>query len=95
MNKTRNLKILAATVVFLLLIPFTAMQFTDEVSWGFFDFTIMGALLFGTGLLSEVVWRKVGNTRYRAMLILAIIGTFMLVWAELAVGIPGTPLAGN
>ncbi len=95
MNKTRNLKILAATAAILLLIPLTAMQFTDEVSWGFLDFTVMGGLLFGTGLVGGLVWRQVSNTVYRALLIIAIVGTFLLVWAELAVGLFGTPLAGN
>lgn len=83
------------TVAFLLLIPFIAMQFTSEVDWGPFDFIVAGVLLFGTALLIELVLRTVRSTRARILLCAALLLGLFLVWAELAVGIFGTPLAGS
>jgi peptidoglycan/LPS O-acetylase OafA/YrhL len=93
--KNKRLKIILTAVTMLLLIPFIAMQFTDEVSWTGFDFLVMGILLLGTGLLCEVVLRKVTKTKDRIVLYLAIVGLFLIIWAELAVGIFGTPFAGS
>ncbi|MEQ8559894.1 MAG: hypothetical protein RID18_00165 [Cytophagales bacterium] len=71
------------------------MQFTDQVSWNLMDFISMGILLSGTGLLCELAWRKTTKTKNRIFFIMAIVTVFLLVWAELAVGIFGTPLAGS
>lgn len=90
----KRLKITFAVVAFILLIPLVAMQFTNEVNWGIFDFVIMGILLLGTGLMIELVTRKV-KTQYRIVLYTVIFLSFLLVWAELAVGIFGTPFAGS
>ncbi|ANE52908.1 hypothetical protein [Flavisolibacter tropicus] len=83
------------SVVLLLLIPFIAMQFTTEVDWKLGDFLIMGVLLLGTGLACEFVIRKVRKLDYRIAICVAIVIAFLLVWAELAVGIFGTPFAGS
>jgi len=93
--KNQRLKIILTTVAILLLIPFIAMQFTDEVSWTIFDFVVMGILLLSTGLLSELAIRKVTKIKYRIALCIAILVVFLIVWAELAVGIFGTPFAGS
>ena len=81
------------TVVGLLLIPLIAMQFTSEVDWDLGDFVIMGILLLGTGLMAELVIRKVKNTESRLVIVGLILLVFFLIWAELAVGIFGTPFA--
>jgi hypothetical protein len=83
------------TVALLLLIPLLAMQFTNEVKWGPADFVVMGVLLLGTGLMCELVMRKVNKTGYRIAIIAAILVALFLIWAELAVGIFGTPFAGS
>jgi len=83
------------TAVAILLIPFIAMRFTSEVDWGLADFVIMGILLFGTGLTIELVLRNVKKTGQRIAIVLAILFALFLVWAELAVGIFGTPFAGS
>ena len=82
-------------VALLLLIPLVAMQFTDEVNWDLLDFVVMGTLLFGTGLVCELVMRKVRNLDYRIGLIAVILVALFLIWAELAVGIFGSPFAGS
>jgi hypothetical protein len=93
--RNKRLLLIFITIVFLLLIPFIAMQFTNEVNWSLFDFVIMGVLLLGTGLLCELALRKVSNFGYRIIIILTILFVFVLIWAELAVGIFGTPFAGS
>lgn len=78
-----------------MLIPLIAMQFTDEVNWTPLDFVIAGVLLLVTGLIFDLVIRKVKNIKYRiAILIILLLGLF-LIWAELAVGIFGTPFNGS
>jgi peptidoglycan/LPS O-acetylase OafA/YrhL len=79
----------------LLLMPLIAMQFSDEVDWKLADFIIAGVLLLGTGLICEFVMRKVKKKENRIALIVVIITVLLLIWAELAVGIFGTPLAGS
>jgi peptidoglycan/LPS O-acetylase OafA/YrhL len=83
------------TVAILLLIPFTAMQFTHEVNWTLFDFVVAGVLLLGTGLLCELVMRKVKKVNHRIALCAVLLAALLLVWIELAVGIFGTPLSGQ
>ena len=79
----------------LLLIPLIAMQLTSEVNWSFFDFIIMGTLLTITGLLTRIILKKVKSYKYKKILIVTILLIFLLIWAELAVGLFGTPFAGN
>ncbi len=93
--KNKRLIIILTSVVILLLIPFIAMQFTDEVVWTSLDFAVMGILLLSTGLMWDLVMRKVKKIEYRIVLFIAILGAFVLIWAELAVGIFGTPLSGQ
>jgi len=83
------------TVALLLLIPLIAMQFTDEVNWTLIDFIVAGVLLLVTGLMCELVIRKVNKIEYRIAICLAILAALLLIWAELAVGIFGTPLSGT
>ena len=82
-------------MVFLLLIPLIAMQFTDEVNWGPLDFVVAGVLLLAAGLVIDLVLRKVKNTNYRIANIIALLIALLLIWAELAVGIFGTPFGGS
>ena len=94
MQNKRLVGIIAA-VALLLSIPLIAMQFTSEVDWKPLDFTIMGVLLLSTGLACELVMRKVKKTSNRIALCAGILFVFFLIWAELAVGIFGTPFAGS
>ena len=79
----------------LLLIPMIAMQLTDEVNWSFFDFLIMGIMLSITGLALGIIIKKVKHHKYRNIFIAIIIIIFLFIWAELGVGLFGTPFAGN
>ena len=55
--------------------------------WGMGDFVIMGILLFGTGMVMEYVINKVKDTNQRALIVLAVLGVFFVIWAQLAVGL--------
>ena len=79
----------------LLLIPLIAMQLTSEVNWSYFDFIIMGTLLTITGFFIGIVLKKVKYYKYREVFIVIIVMIFLLIWAELAVGLFGTPFAGD
>jgi hypothetical protein len=83
------------SVTLIVMIPFIAMQFSNEVNWSSSDFIIAGCLLLGTGLILELIIRKVNKKRTRIMLIIVILTILLLIWLELAVGIFGTPLAGS
>ena len=95
MEKNRRLITILLAVPLMLLIPFIAMQFSSEVNWSLLDFIVMGTLLLGVGLLLEVVLRKVPKKNNRIALIAIIFVLFLLIWAELAVGIFNTPFAGS
>lgn len=82
------------TVALMLLVPLIAMQFSNEVNWTLGDFVVAGALLFGTSLIFELIIRKV-NKKNRLVLFIITIVVLLMIWAELAVGIFGTPLAGS
>lgn len=94
-TQNKRLMGIVLTVAFLLSIPLIAMQFTSEVDWGLFDFVVAGILLLGTGLMCELVLRMVRKLEYRIAICAALLLALFLVWAELAVGIFGTPLAGS
>tara|TARA_B110000240_G_C13233817_1_gene340135 strand:- start:39 stop:323 length:285 start_codon:yes stop_codon:yes gene_type:complete len=93
--KNKRLIAILLSVLILLLIPFVAMQFTNEVNWNIADFIIMGILLLLTGLLCELVLRRVKSLTNRIIICGIVLFTLFLFWAELAVGIFGTPFAGS
>lgn len=82
-------------VLALLAIPFIAMQFTNEVNWSIADFVIAGILLLGTALLIDYTLQKVTSKKHRLLICGAILLLLFLLWAELAVGIFGSPIAGS
>ena len=81
--------------LFLLLIPLIGMGITDEINWSPFDFIIMGSLLISLSIGINFVSTRVKNLKNRVLYIGILVLIFMLIWAELAVGVFGTPFAGN
>ena len=88
--QNKRLIIVFLVLSFLLLIPLIAMQFTDEVNWTIIDFVIAGGLLFGAGVISEIVLRKINSLNHKVGLVSAILIIVILIWIELAVGIFGS-----
>ena len=72
---------------FIMLAPLVAMQFTTEVNWTAFDFLFMGALLLICGGAEEVMLRVMKNETARVIGTGFILGAFLLVWAQAAVGV--------
>lgn len=91
----KRLIIIITSVLFLLLIPLVAMQFTNEVKWGLFDFIVAGVLLLGTGLICELALRKIKKIQYRIAVCAIILLILLLIWIELAVGIFNSVLTGQ
>jgi hypothetical protein len=76
--------------VALLALPFVAMQFTREINWTAGDFITIGAMLLAVGIPLELVARASNSWSYRGAALLALLGGFLTVWANLAVGIVGS-----
>ncbi len=96
-QKTKNKRLIGILVAVpvLLMIPLIAMQFTNEVNWSLSDFIIMGVLLLSMGLICELIIRSVQKSTYRIALCIAVLVMLFLIWAELAVGVFGTPFSGS
>ena len=77
-----------------LLIPLIAMVISDEVQWSEFDFLIMGGLLISFALIGNYIYTSFKDQK-RTWLLYILVLVFLLVWAELAVGIFNSPVAGN
>ena len=75
------------TAAALLALPVVAMQFTDEVDWDGADFLVMTALLGAVCLGIEQVYRRTASTKTRIGVAAGIIGVFVILWMELAVGL--------
>ncbi|SCY67503.1 hypothetical protein [Flavobacterium caeni] len=93
--KNKRLIGIISAVGILLLVPFVAMQCSDEVQWSAFDFIIAGALLLTTGFACEWILRTVKTTQNRILLCGFALLLLALIWIELAVGIFGTRWAGS
>ena len=95
MTQSQRSTLLYSIPLFILSIPLMAMQFTKEVNWTLSDFLIMGILLFITTFTIDFVLKKFKTLKSRLILVVATLALLILVWAELAVGIFGSPLAGS
>ena len=73
----------------LLATPLVAMQFTSEVQWTGSDFIAMGVLFALVGGTIELAVRASSNLAYRLGAALAVLGSFLLIWVNLAVGFIG------
>ncbi len=92
---TKKLNLIPVFSVSLLSIPLIAMQFTSEVNWSLLDFLVMGMLLLSVGFGIRYVLLKNSSFQKRLVYLSLVLLAFVLIWAELAVGIFGTPFAGS
>lgn len=99
-SNKRLIGILSGVAVVMLI--FLTLQLTigsgvdgQGFNWKPLDFLIAGLLLFSTGLSVELVLRSVKSFKKRLLFCGAILFVLFLVWAELAVGIFGSPFAGS
>lgn len=85
----KNIIRIAIITLSILSLPLIAMQFTNEVYWGLFDFIIIGILIFGTGLAYQLMTRKLEDASYKIGTGIAVGTSLLLIWINLAVGIIG------
>lgn len=81
----------------ILLVPLMLMQFGvmlydpgsgyETLNWTLSDFVVMGVMLFGVGLLLELVFARASKARFIAAGVVLFLFLFLWLWAELAVGI--------
>ena len=81
--------------LFLLLIPALAMTLSDTVQWSWFDFLTMGILLLILGFGLRFILKHWGDSSRKWLYFMGAVFLFLLIWAELAVGVIGSPLAGH
>jgi ABC-type enterobactin transport system permease subunit len=93
--QSKNIIRPAIATFVILLIPLVAVQLSSEINWNLVDFIIMGTLLFCAGLALELIVLRFTVPAHRVLVSLAILLILLLIWAELAVGIFGTPFAGS
>lgn len=74
----------------LLLAPWIAMRFTDEVAWTALDFTVFGGMLLAALGTFEFAIRASRGLAFRAGVAMAVVSGFLLLWMNLAVGIIGS-----
>jgi len=70
------------------------MQFTDNVQWTYGDFIIMGCMLTVYMLTINFAPNSLNGVK-KSLLMLVLGLLFLLLWAELAVGIFNSPFAGS
>lgn len=73
----------------LLSMPAVAKLFTDAVDWGAGDFLLMAGLLGLTCGAIDIAARRAPNRAYAAGVAVAVVGTLLLIWINLAVGLVG------
>ena len=86
----RNIGRVAVGTLLLLLIPLIG-----RFPWSLSDFVIMGILIFGAGSAFVLVTRTINNPDRRIAIGIVTFIIFALIWAELAVGIFNSPIAGS
>ena len=78
----------------LLTIPFLSNMYINDFNWSLVDFIIMGVLIFSFLSFINFIRKKFSGIK-EILAIIIIIIVFILLWAELAVGIFGSPFAGS
>ena len=91
----KNKKVRVLYPLLLLVIPLIGMCITEEINWSPFDFIIMGVLILSVSIGINFTLNKTKNLKNRIIYIGILGFLFLLIWAELAVGIFGSPFAGN
>ena len=79
----------------LLIIPLIGISFTDEFDWSLSDFIVAGLVLLVFSLTANFIVLRISNRNRRVFFMTILLILFLLVWAELAVGIFGTLFAGS
>mgnify|MGYP001170135086 FL=1 len=93
--KNKDVLFVFAGTAAVLMIPALAMLMNTAVDWNATDFLIMGGLLLITGFTLAFVIRRFKTLKSRILFGGIVLLAFLLIWAELAVGIFNSPIAGS
>ena len=77
-----------------LLVPLVGVIFF-ELDWSGFDFLVMALLILSLSIFINLILYYLNSSRLKLLLVFILVILFLLIWAELAVGIFGTPFAGS
>ena len=77
-----------------LLVPLVGVIFF-ELDWSGFDFLVMALLILSFSILMTLILYYLNSARLKFILVFIVVILFLLIWAELAVGIFGTSFAGS
>lgn len=80
--------------VAVLLVVFLASLLSDQVMWSIYDFLIGGGLIFVFATIETILWNKL-KSKHRLFVVLFVLLVFLILWAEMAVGLFDSPLAGS
>jgi hypothetical protein len=86
---SKYLSFVALATCVILLIPFTASHFSTEVVWTLSDYIIAGVMLSLTGSALAFVLSLEKGSYYKIAMGIVIFTSFLLIWANLAVGLVG------
>lgn len=82
---SKNRIIHLTIILALLLVPFIAMQFTNEVNWTLGDFFAAAVLLTATGFVFKSIMNNVKTQKLRVVVSIALLLLLSVIWVELAV----------
>jgi|TARA_B000000475_G_C15734722_1_gene340208 hypothetical protein len=66
-----------------------------DLDWSGFDFLVMASLILSLSIFINLILYYLNSSRLKLLLVFILVILFLLIWAELAVGIFGTPFAGS
>ncbi len=94
MNRVQGYILLG--ILFILTIPFIEqLDGNASFNWGPLDFVLAFLILITLGFGIEFFVRTIQSRQLRWLAILGIVLIIVLLWAELAVGIFNSPIAGD
>ena len=93
--KNKSIVRVIGGVALILLLLALGNAASGDWNWDETDFIVVGILLTLTGAALEFAMAKVKTFNQRVLAGFVILIVCMLIWAELAVGLFGTPFAGN
>ena len=93
MNNFQKMYLITFGFVLSIILLFNIIS--DEFNWNLFDFIILFIMMIFAGASFEFVSRIIKNEKNQKILFVIIIFSFLLIWAELGVGIFNSPFAGD
>lgn len=91
----KKILIRLVTVWSILLLPLVGGQLSTEIQWDLADYIVAAVLLTAAVIGVELILIFNLSKRQQMVLLIVFFLSFLLLWAELAVGIFGSPLAGS